>query len=129
MTLQQKIHDVWKTNRLLCNSIPSEFLTYAYSPYERLPRAVFTIKDQTVAARTNQGVAVESATVQFVVFETSCAGALNDLKQIISHYDGKTFDLEEDNKYADFVLNHFNVAHDDNHWKADVSFDVKTFRL
>ncbi len=129
MNIQQKIHDVWKTNRWLFTRIPSEFLTYAYSPYERLPRAVFHVKDRTVAARTNQGVAVESATVQFVVFETTFADALGDLKHIISHYDGKTFDLEEDRKYANFVLNNFNVVHDNNHWKADVAFDVKTFRL
>ena len=95
MTLQQTIHDVWKTNRSLFNRIPPEFLTYNFSPYERLPRAVFTIKDQTVAARTNCGVAVEKATVQFTILDVSFPDAIGMVGQIQSSYDGKTFHIVE----------------------------------
>lgn len=129
MTLSQKIHDVWKTNRSLCNRIPSDFLTYNFSPYERLPRAAFTIKNQSVVARTNQGIAAEKATVEFIVLETSCADALDDLKQIIELYDGKTFDLITDEKAVWFALVESNVTYDNNHWKADIVFDAKIFHL
>lgn len=129
MNLQQTIIDVWKSNRLLCNRIPPEFLTYNYSPFERLPRAVFLIKDLTVVARTNQGIAAEKATVQFAVCETSCAYALYDLNQIIESCDGKTFDLVADAKSVSFALVGSNVTHDNNLWKADIVFDVKIFHL
>ncbi|MBR5161936.1 MAG: hypothetical protein IKW80_09940 [Thermoguttaceae bacterium] len=125
MTLQQTIHDVWKTNSTLEKRIPSEFLTYNYSPFERLPRAAFLVKDQAVVARTNQGVAAEKATVEFIVLETSCAGALDDLNQIIELYDGKTFDLVTDEKTVSFALVESNVTHDNNHWIADIVFDAK----
>ncbi|MBR0238850.1 MAG: hypothetical protein IJQ39_12220 [Thermoguttaceae bacterium] len=124
MTLQQKIHDVWKTNRSLDRRIPSEFLTCNFSPYERLPRAVFTIKDQTVAARTNRGVAVESATVQFTILEPSFLYAIGMVSQIQSSYDGKTFDLVENRKSVNFALNNYNITHENGCWKAIVNYDV-----
>ena len=127
MTLQQKIHDVWKTNRTLFNRIPPEFLTYNFSPYERLPRAVFTIKDQTVAARTNHGVAVKKATVQVTIFEASFPYAMGMVSQMQSSYDGKTFDLIEGRESAAFTLNNFNVTHENNYWKAIVNYDVNIF--
>ena len=129
MTLQQKIHDVWKTGSTLKKRIPPEFLTYNYSPYERLPRALFLIKDQAIVARTNQGTAMETATVEFIVFETDCADALDDLIQIIELYDGKAFDLVTDEKTVSFALVKSNVTHDNNFWKADIVFDAKIFHL
>ena len=127
MTLQQKIHDVWKSNRWLNTRIPSEFLTYNFSPYERLPRAVFTIKDRTVAARTNRGVAVESATVQFTILEASFLNATGVVGQMQSSYDGKSFDLDKNRSSADFVLNSFNITHENDCWKAVVNYDVSVF--
>lgn len=129
MTLQQKIHVVWKTSSKLEKRIPSEFLTYNYSPFERLPRAAFLVKDQTVVARTNQGTAAENATVEFIVLETACADALDDLNQIIELYDGKTFDLVTDEKAVFFALVKSNVTHDNGYWKADIVFDAKIFHL
>ena len=129
MNLSQKIHDVWKTSSTLEKRIPTEFLTYNYSPYERLPRAVFTIKNQNVVARTNQGVAAEKAPVEFVVFETSCADALDDLNQIIELYDGAAFDLVTDKKTVSLTLVESNVTHDNNLWKADIVFDARIFHL
>ena len=127
MTLQQKIHDVWKTNRSLFRRIPPEFLTYNFSPYERLPRAVFTIKDQTVAARTNHGVAAESATVQFTILEPSFLYAIGTVGQIQSSYDGKTFDLVEGRMSVAFTLNNFNVTRENGCWKAIANYDVSVF--
>ena len=127
MTLSQKIHDVWKTNRSLFKRIPPEFLTYNFSPYERLPRAVFTIKNQTVAARTNRGIAAEKATVQFTILEPSFLYAIGFVGQIQSSYDGKTFDLVENRQSAAFALNNFNVTHENGCWKAIVYFDVSIF--
>ena len=127
MTLSQKIHDVWKTNRMLYTRIPPEFLTYNFSPYERLPRAVFTIKDQTVAARTNRGVAVERATVQFTILDVSYPDAIGMVGQMKSSYDGKTFDLLENRKSADFTLNNYNIIHENGCWKAIVNYDVSVF--
>lgn len=127
MTLSQKIHDVWKTNRALFKRIPPEFLTYNFSPYERLPRAVFVIKDQTVAARTNRGVAVESATVQFIILDVSFPYAIGMVGQIQSSYDGKTFDLVENRKSVNFALNNYNITHENGCWKAIVNYDVSVF--
>ncbi len=127
MTLSQKIHDVWKTNRALFKRIPPEFLTYNFSPYERLPRAVFVIKDQTVAARTNRGIAAEKAAVQFTILEPSFLNAIGFVGQIQNSYDGKTFDLVENRKSAAFALNNFNVTHENGCWKAIVYFDVSIF--
>ena len=124
MNLSQKIHDVWKTNRSLFRRIPPEFLTYNFSPYERLPRAVFTIKDQTIAARTNHGVAVENATVQFTILEPSFLYAIGMVGQIQSSYDGKTFDLVENRKSVNFALNNYNITHENGCWKAIVNYDV-----
>ncbi len=129
MTLSQKIHDVWKSNRLLCNRIPPEFLTYNYNPFERVPRAEFTIKNQNVAARTNQGVAAEKAVVEFIVLETSFANALNDLNQIIESCDGKTFELVTDVQAVCFAVANSNVTYDNGLWKAVVNFDVSVFRF
>ena len=128
MNLQQKILDVWKSNRLLCNRIPPEFLTYNFNPYERIPRAAFTIKNQSVAARTNQGVAAEKATVEFIVLEASFANALGDLNQIIALFDGKTFDLVTDVQTVCFAVANSNVTYDNGHWKAVVTFDISVFR-
>ncbi|MBR5709487.1 MAG: hypothetical protein IKX40_01890 [Thermoguttaceae bacterium] len=128
MTLSQTIHDVWKSNRLLCNRIPVEFLTYNFNPYERIPRAAFTIKNQNVAARTNQGVAAEKAIVEFIILETSFAYALSDLNQIIESYDGKTFELVTNVQTVCFAVANSNVAYDNGHWKAVVNFDVSVFR-
>ena len=129
MTLQQTIHDVWKTSSTLEKRIPPKFLTFNYSPYERLPRATFHVKDQAVVARTNQGTAVEKATVEFIVLETDCAGAKDDLNQIIELYNGKTFDLITDETAVLFVLVESNVTHDNNLWKADIVFDAKIIHL
>ena len=129
MTLQQTIHDVWKSGSTLKKRIPPEFLTYNYSPFERLPRATFLVKNQNVVARTNQGTAAEKAAVEFIVFETSCANVLDDLNQIIELYDGKTFDLVTDKKIVAFALVESNVTHDNNHWIADIVFDAKIFHL
>ena len=127
MNLSQTIHDVWKTNRSLDRRIPPEFLTYNFSPYERLPRAVFTIKDQTVAARTNQGVAVEKATVLFTIFDASFKDAIDAVDQVQSAYDGKTFDLVEGNESVAFTLSAFSITHENNNWIANVIFDASVF--
>lgn len=127
MNLQQKIHDVWKTNRLLYKRIPPEFLTYNFSPYERLPRAVFTIKGQTVAARTNHGIAAEKATVQFTILDVSFADAIGMVGQLQSSYDGKTFDLVENRKSVALALNSYNITHENDCWKAVLNYDVSVF--
>lgn len=129
MTLSQKIHNVWKTNSWLITRIPPEFFTFAYSPYERLPRAVFQVKNQTVIARTNQGIAAKKATVEIIVFENSCANALSDRDQILSLYDGKVFELDARKENASFALVESNVTHDNGIWKADIAFDVKIIHL
>ena len=127
MTLSQTIHDVWKTNRLLYKRIPPEFLTYNFSPYERLPRAAFTIKDQTVAARTNHGITAEKATVQFTILDVSFADAIGMVGQMQSSYDGKTFDLVENKLSVALALNNFNITHENGCWKAVVNYDVSVF--
>ena len=127
MTLQQLIHNAWQTRRPLLKRIPPEFLTYSYSPFERLPRAVFTIKDQTVAARTNCGAAAEKAVVRFTILETSFTDALGTVNLMRDVYGNKAFDLVENRKSAVFALNNFTITHDNNQWIAVVNFDVTIF--
>ena len=88
---------------------------------------MFTIKDQTVAARTNRGVAVESATVQFTILEDSFISAQNMVGQMQSSYDGKTFDLVENRRSVVFALNNYNITHENGCWKAVVNYNVSVF--
>ena len=88
---------------------------------------MFTIKDQTVAARSNHGIAVESATVQFTILDVSFPYAIGMVGQMRSSYDGKTFDLVEGRESATFTLNNFNITHENGYWKAIVNYDVSIF--
>lgn len=127
MTLSQKIHDVWKTNSLLNKAIPSSFFTYNYCPYERLPHAVFKIKDQTVVARTNCGVAEEKAIVEFTITQTSCSAAMEALGQVISYYDRNKFELVTNKQYAVLALIASNLDVQQNLWIVTVTFETRIF--
>lgn len=127
MTLQQIIHDVWKTNRWLDKIIPSAFFTYNYSPYERLPHAVFKIKDQTVVARTNSGIAEEKAIVEFTITLTSCGTALGAIGQVISYYDRRKLEIIANKKFAVLALIASNIDVQQNLWIAKMTFEARIF--
>ena len=72
---------------------------------------------------------MEKATVEFIVFETDCAGALDDLNQIRELYNGKTFDLITDEIVVSFTFVESNVTHDNNHWIVDIVFNANISHL
>lgn len=128
MNLVQKIRTVWESSRLLNSRIPVQYVVYDNNPYSRVPRAVISIADFGVAARTNQGVAVEQAKIAFTILETSYQTALTIVDNVISSYDGVEFTALQGREKAYLYYKTSEITMTESLWQAKLAFDAIVLR-